>query len=80
MPDDDSARLMHLRRAALGSRLRQLRAARRLSQEAVARRAGMDRSYYTEIELGKSSPSVDKLWDIAAAIGVPIMELFREPP
>lgn len=79
-PGDDRDRLVQVRRAALGSRLRQLRAARHLSQEAVARRAGIDRSFYTEIELGKLSPRVDYLWDIAGALGVPASELLREPP
>ena len=59
-------------RSALGSRLRQLRAARNLSQEALARRAGMDRSFYSNIETGAVSPRVDRLWDIAAALHVPI--------
>lgn len=80
MPEDERARLQRIRRATLGSRLRQLRAARNLSQEAVARRAGMDRSFYTRIETGALSPRVDRLWDIAAVFGVPVAELFREPP
>lgn len=80
MPDEERARLVRIRRAALASRLRQLRAARNLSQETLARRAGLDRSFYAEIEGGKLSPRVDRLWDIAAALQVPVHELFREPP
>ena len=80
IPEEDRARLLRVRRAAFGSRLRQLRAARRLSQEELAKRAGIDRSNYTEIELGKTSPRVDSLWDIAAALGVSVADLFREPP
>jgi transcriptional regulator with XRE-family HTH domain len=76
---DERARLQQIRRAALGSRLRQLRAARNLTQEALARRAAMDRSFYTRIETGVLSPRVDRLWDIAAALHVPIAELFRDP-
>jgi transcriptional regulator with XRE-family HTH domain len=79
-PEDERARLQQVRRSALGSRLRQLRAARNLSQEALARRAGMDRSFYSNIETGAVSPRVDRLWDIAAALHVPITELFREAP
>ena len=78
-PADERARLQRVRRAALGSRLRQLRAARRLSQEALARRAGMNRSYYSRIESGFQSPTVDKLQNIAAALHVHIAELFRDP-
>ena len=59
-PEDEHARLQQVRRSALGSRLRQLRAARNLSQEALARRAGMDRSFYSNIETGAVSPeSID---------------------
>jgi transcriptional regulator with XRE-family HTH domain len=39
----------------------------------------MNRSYYAQLELGNHSPSIDTLWDIAAAFGVPITDLFREP-
>lgn len=78
-PEDENARLLRIRRAALGSRLRQLRAARGLSQEALARRAGINRSYYSKIETGSQSPTVDRLHQIAAALHVHISELFREP-
>jgi len=79
-PDDELARLQHVRRNDLGGRLRHLRAARNLSQQALARRAGMDRSFYSNIETGTVSPRVDRLWDIAAALHVPITELFRDAP
>jgi transcriptional regulator with XRE-family HTH domain len=39
----------------------------------------MDRSFYSRVETGEMSPRVDRLWDIAAALQVPITELFREP-
>jgi transcriptional regulator with XRE-family HTH domain len=80
IPEDERARLQWVRRTALGSRLRQLRAARNLSQEALARRAGINRSFYSRIENGAQSPTVDKLHDIAAALHVHIAELFRDPP
>lgn len=77
--EEARARLVQARRAVLASRLRQLRAARRWTQETVARRAGLNRSYYAQIELGNHSPSFDTLWDLASAFGVPITDLFREP-
>jgi transcriptional regulator with XRE-family HTH domain len=80
IPEDERARLQWVRRTALGSRLRQLRAARNLSQETLARRAGINRSFYSRIENGAQSPTVDKLHDIAAALHVHIAELFRDPP
>jgi transcriptional regulator with XRE-family HTH domain len=39
----------------------------------------MDRSYYSRIESGAQSPTVDKLYDIAAALRVHVAELFRDP-
>lgn len=77
--EEERAQLARVRRAVLASRLRQLRAARRWTQETVARRAGINRSYYAQLELGNHSPSLDVLWDIAAAYGVPIADLLREP-
>jgi DNA-binding XRE family transcriptional regulator len=77
---DEQARIQQVRRVALGSRLRQLRAARGLSQEALARRAGINRSFYSKIETGTQSPTIDKLHNIAAALHVHIAELFRDPP
>lgn len=77
--DDERARLKQARRAVLASRLRQLRAARDWKQETVARKAGLNRSYYVQLELGNHAPSLDTLWDLATAFGVPITDLFREP-
>jgi transcriptional regulator with XRE-family HTH domain len=68
-----------VRRAALGSRLRELRSKERLSQEELADLAGVDRSFYTQVELGTTSPRVDWLHLIAAALKVHISELFMEP-
>jgi transcriptional regulator with XRE-family HTH domain len=55
-PDDERARLQKVSRSAVGDRLRQLWTARNLSQEALARSAGMDRSFYSNIETGAVSP------------------------
>ena len=79
-PEHDHARLRRIRRMTLASRLRQLRAARGLSQEQLADRAGIDRSNYSRVESGKVSPSADLLFDIAAALHVHISEVFRDPP
>jgi transcriptional regulator with XRE-family HTH domain len=71
--------LVRVRREALGGRLRQLRTSQDLSQEGLADRAGVDRSFYAAVETGKSSPRVDWLFVVAGALGVHISELFREP-
>ncbi len=59
-----------------GDRLRQLRTAAGLSQEAFAAKAGFSRSYYTEIETGKRNVSLLNLVRIADALGVGLRELF----
>jgi transcriptional regulator with XRE-family HTH domain len=79
MSEEERARQRMVRRAALGSRLRQLRTDRRWSQEALARKAGVDRATYSRIETGTAGARVDTLWEIAAALGVPMSDLFREP-
>lgn len=55
----------------LGEELRKAREQARLTQEALAARARMDRSYISEIERDKVSVSVHSLLDICRAIGVP---------
>ena len=54
----------------LGQVLREAREAAGLTQEAVAAKAAMDRAYVSEIERGRASPSVDRLFRICKAIGV----------
>jgi transcriptional regulator with XRE-family HTH domain len=61
----------------LGTNIRKQRADRGLSQEELAHRAGIDRSYLSEIENGHKSVGVVVLDDIAAALEVEITELFK---
>lgn len=49
-----------------------------MSQEALAHRAGMDRSFLTEVETCKHSLSVDKVYDLAEALDVHISAFFRD--
>ena len=61
----------------LGTNIRKLRAERELSQEELAHRAGIDRSYLSEVENGHKSVGVLVLDDIAAALEVEITDLFK---
>ena len=79
-PEGERERVRQLRRITFGNRLRQLRAARNLSQEALCRQARVDRSFYSQVETGLASPTVDWLHDVADALRVPITVLFRDPP
>ena len=58
-----------------GSRVRELRKARRLSQEAFADRCDLDRTYVSGIERGKRNVSLCNIEAIALALGISISEL-----
>ena len=64
--------------ARFGARLRRLRKAIKLSQEKVALKAGIDRSYYGEIERGEHNVALINIVRIAGALEVETAELFRE--
>ena len=59
-----------------GEQLRQLRAARQLTQEELAAKAGFSRSYYNEIETGKRNISLLNLYKLAQCLEVPPSELL----
>lgn len=56
------------RRRAAGDRIRELRRARKLTQEKLAELAGMDRQAINKIELGHQSVLFDNLVQILAAL------------
>ena len=62
----------------VGQTIRKLRHRRKLSQEALASKAGIDRSYLSEIESGYKSAGLVVLDQIASALGVKIIALFAE--
>lgn len=70
--------VVRARRVQFASRLRDLRREAGLSQEAVAHQAGLDRSFYVEIETAKHSVMLDRVYDIADALGVSVRDLFPE--
>lgn len=59
---------------ARGRAIRQLRGDR-LSQNELAERAGIHRTYLTRIEAGDENPSWRVLGDLAAALGIRVSEL-----
>jgi transcriptional regulator with XRE-family HTH domain len=60
-----------------GARVRRLRLARRLSQEELAFRAGLDRSYMGGVERGERNVSLLNIHRIAEALGVGPGELLQ---
>ena len=65
--------------AHLARNLGTLRHARALTQEALARTAGVPRSTIANLESGEGNPSLTVLVKVAGALGVPIDELLGAP-
>lgn len=63
---------------AFGSALREIRAAKGLSQEALAHEAGVDRSYMSLLERGIKSPTLRMVFRLAAILGVSAAELVAK--
>lgn len=59
-----------------GAAVRQHRTLVRLSQEELAERAGLDRTYISGIERGRRNPSLRNLQNIAEALGVDLDVMF----
>ena len=60
---------------ALGTAIKALRKAHGISQEELAHRSHIDRSYMSSIERGMQNPGVMTVVQIAAGIGVSVTEL-----
>lgn len=60
----------------LGKKVRHLRKDAALSQEKLGEITGLDRTYISKIELGKSNPSLRNLEKIAKALNVKTSELI----
>jgi transcriptional regulator with XRE-family HTH domain len=59
-----------------GERIRALRTAKGYSQEELAFKAGVHRTYLGGIERGERNPSLKNIAAIAEALGVALSELF----
>ena len=62
----------------LGWRVRQLREAREWTQEILAERATLDRSYVAGIEAGLRNPSIKAVAKVARGLGISLSELLEQ--
>ena len=58
--------------------LRLLRHTRGLSLDKLANKCGVSRAMLSQIEQGKSTPTISVLWKIASGLNVPFSELLKE--
>jgi transcriptional regulator with XRE-family HTH domain len=63
-------------RARLGTNVRRLREAQGWSQEEYADRAGIHRTYVSDIERGRRNPTVTVVEKLAKPLAVPAGELL----
>ena len=73
-----SARTRSARRRAFGRRLRALRQARAWSQDELAERAALHRTYVGSVERGERNVSLDAMHALADGLHVDITALFRD--
>ncbi|MEU4768780.1 helix-turn-helix transcriptional regulator [Actinosynnema sp. NPDC023794] len=66
-------------RTQFGHRIAALRLQRNWTQEQLAEAGGFDRKTVSRIENGRHSPSLDRVFVLADALGVQPPELFHSP-
>ena len=62
---------------AFGARIRELRHAVGMTQEDLAERCGLFRTYMSRIETGAANPTLTMIHALATSLGVPIATLFE---
>lgn len=65
-------------RAAYGKAIRSIRQNKKISQEELAERCGLHRTYISDVELGKRNVSLENIDKIARALQIKKSEVFIE--
>lgn len=68
---------MQTTKTLLGARIKELRRTKSLSQEQLAELVGLAPKFISRIEVGRSSPSLETIENIARALQVEIRDLFE---
>lgn len=70
--------LAHDGRISFGQRVRKLRIAASLTQEDLALRSGLHRTYISSLERGRRNVSLENILKLAHALGVPASTLLAD--
>lgn len=76
--DDQRPDWLTQQRLDIGRRIRDAREWANLTQEQLAERLGAERRTVVRIELGVTSPPLDRILHIARALGVPPSDLMPD--
>lgn len=60
----------------VGKRISELRERKDISTNKLANKAGVSQSYLRQVEIGSTSPTIEKLSYIVEALGVSLQEFF----
>jgi len=63
----------------VGQRIKELRNQIGISQEALANKAEIDRTYVTDVENGRRNISIENLEKLVNALEVPFKDFFDSP-
>src|SRR3954469_11983130 len=66
--------------ATIAAALRRERESVGVSIAELARRAGLAKSTLSQLEAGTGNPSIETLWSLGVALGVPFSRLVEPPP
>ena len=78
MTQKGDGRRHYPQRAAFGLRVREARLAIGLSQEALAERAGVHRTYMSDVERGLRNIGIDNVYALASALEIAPAQLFED--
>lgn len=61
----------------LGENLKEIRVSKKITQSELAEKLGADKSFVSNIENGKTNPTLSTITGLAKALGVPANELLK---
>ena len=76
-PEHAGVPLNHCQR--FGMRVKELRSERQITQDELAERVGVFRTYMSRIETGVANPSLTTIHALADSLEVAVAELFNAP-